>query len=48
MFVIPEDEIAPGYLVLLKAGRRVPVDVRVINGISMAVDESLLPGILFP
>ena len=41
---IPVDRVVPGDVVLLKAGRRVPADARVVESRGIAVDEALLTG----
>ncbi len=44
---IPIDEVAPGDLLLVKPGERIPVDAVVIEG-SSALDESMLTGESLP
>ncbi len=44
---IPIDEVAPGDLLLVKPGERIPVDAIVIEG-SSALDESMLTGESLP
>lgn len=41
---VPVEEIVPGDVVLLQAGRRVPADARLLEAYSLAVDESSLTG----
>lgn len=41
---VPVEEVVPGDVVLLEAGRRVPADVRLLEAYSLAADESLLSG----
>ncbi len=41
---IPSEQVVPGDIILLEAGRRVPADARVIESHGLAVDESLLTG----
>jgi Ca2+-transporting ATPase len=44
LLVIPADELVPGDLILLRAGSRVPADGRLVQAISLQVDESPLTG----
>lgn len=46
--VVPSREIAPGDLVLLAAGDRVPADLRLCVSSSLEMDESLLTGESLP
>jgi Ca2+-transporting ATPase len=41
---IPVEEVVPGDVAMLQAGRRVPADARVIEGYGLTVDESALTG----
>ena len=42
--VIPARELVPGDVVLLRAGDRVPADVRVMQAVNLAIDEAALTG----
>src|SRR6266550_7618605 len=41
---LPIEEIVPGDLILLQAGRRVPADARLLESYSLAADEASLSG----
>ena len=41
---VPARELVPGDVVLLRAGDRVPADVRVIEAINLTIDEAALTG----
>lgn len=41
---IPARELVPGDLVLLRAGDRIPADVRLVEAVGLQVDESALTG----
>ncbi len=41
---LPVDEIVPGDVILLQAGRRVPADAKLVESYGLAVDESTLTG----
>jgi Ca2+-transporting ATPase len=41
---IPMEEVVPGDIVFLQAGRRVPADARLLEAYSLAVDESSFTG----
>jgi Ca2+-transporting ATPase len=41
---VPREEVVPGDVILLRAGRRVPADARILEGYGLAVDESSLTG----
>jgi Ca2+-transporting ATPase len=41
---VPAEEVVPGDVILLQAGRRVPADARILEGYGLAVDESSLTG----
>ncbi len=41
---LPVEEIVPGDLILLQAGRRVPADARLLESYSLAADEASLTG----
>jgi P-type Ca2+ transporter type 2C len=45
---IPAGEVVPGDIVILNEGDRVPADGQVLEGVLLAVDESLLTGESFP
>ena len=44
IFLLPSQDLVPGDMVLLEAGDVVPADGRLIEGYSVAVDESALTG----
>jgi Ca2+-transporting ATPase len=41
---VPLEQVVPGDMILLRAGRRVPADARILEGYGLAVDESSLTG----
>jgi Ca2+-transporting ATPase len=41
---VPARELVPGDVVLLRAGDRVPADVRVLQAVNLAIDEAALTG----
>ncbi len=41
---VPAEEVVPGDVVLLESGGRVPADVRLLEAVGLATDESLLTG----
>ena len=41
---VPARELVPGDVILLRAGDRVPADVRVLQAVNLAVDEAALTG----
>ena len=41
---VPAEEVVPGDIIVLEAGKRVPADARVIESRGLAVDESSLTG----
>lgn len=45
---VPVENIVPGDIVLVQAGRRVPADARLIEGYSLEVDEASLTGESMP
>jgi Ca2+-transporting ATPase len=45
---VPADQVVPGDLLLLHAGRRVPADARLVQSFGLAVDESSLTGESLP
>lgn len=45
---VPTEEVVPGDLISLKAGRRIPADARLVEGYGLAVDESSLTGESLP
>jgi calcium-translocating P-type ATPase len=45
---LPADSLVPGDLVRLRSGERVPADMRVLEALNLAVDESLLTGESLP
>ncbi len=45
---LPSEQVVPGDLVLLQAGRRVPADARLVAAYGLAVDEAALTGESLP
>ena len=41
---VPARELVPGDVILLRAGDRVPADVRVLQAVNLAIDEAALTG----
>jgi Ca2+-transporting ATPase len=47
-FELPAEQVVPGDLLLLQAGRRVPADARLLESFGLATDESSLTGESLP
>ncbi len=43
-YIIPDENLAPGDIIVLREGEKVPADARIINSESIQVDESALTG----
>jgi Ca2+-transporting ATPase len=45
---VPAEDLVPGDIIFLKAGDRVPADLRVFNSVSLEIEESVLTGEIAP
>jgi Ca2+-transporting ATPase len=45
---IPADDLVPGDVIMLQAGRRIPADARIVESYGLSVDESALTGEAVP
>lgn len=43
-YIVPESRIVPGDVIILREGDKVPADARVIESLSLKIDESILTG----